>query len=187
MTVNAHSIKNYKAGFEPWGLVLFLTVMIPNFIWFALPAPNDILRTESITPITDTIASVCQVMFVAALCVIVRKDRVKFRQHRAKLVQDDEKYASKMRTKREARALYGVALKPDLLTAAVVCCLLIYFTGWIFYYKGFVGPPVIVCLTVSPCLAFVLFAINRKNFFAAVPAVVFMICHCIYGIVNFIL
>lgn len=92
-----------------------------------------------------------------------------------------------MRTKREARALYGVALKPDLLTAAVVCCLLIYFTGWIFYYKGFVGPPVIVCLTVSPCLAFVLFAINRKNFFAAVPAVVFMICHCIYGIVNFIL
>lgn len=30
--------------------------MIPNFIWFAVPAPNDILRVNSITVIFDTIA-----------------------------------------------------------------------------------------------------------------------------------
>lgn len=155
MTVNAQGIKNYKAGFEPWGPALFLIIMIPNFIWFAVPAPNDVLRAESITPITDAIASVCQVLFVAALCIIVRRDRVK--------------------------------LKLDLITAAVIFCLLIYFAGWIFYYLGYVGALVIIALTVPPCLAFVLFSLNRKNFFAAVPAVVFTICHCIYGIVNFIL
>ena len=39
-------LKNYKLSFEIWGLLLFLIVMIPNFIWFAIPAPNDILRAE---------------------------------------------------------------------------------------------------------------------------------------------
>ena len=39
------------------GLLLFLIIMIPNFIWFAVPAPNDILRTDSITGTFDTVAS----------------------------------------------------------------------------------------------------------------------------------
>ena len=39
----------YCKSFEIWGLLLFLIVMIPNFIWFAIPAPNDILRAESVT------------------------------------------------------------------------------------------------------------------------------------------
>ncbi len=38
--------------------------MIPNFILFAVPAPNDVLRTESVTEVIDTIASVCQVLMV---------------------------------------------------------------------------------------------------------------------------
>lgn len=148
-------LNNYKAGFEIWGLALFLLVMIPNFIWFGAPAPNDVLRADSVTPITDMIASVCQVMFVAALCFITRKDREK--------------------------------LKINFLTSAVICCLLIYFAGWVFYYGGYAGMPVITALTLPPCLAFVLFALDRKNFFAAIPAVVFTVCHCIYGIVNFII
>ena len=37
-------MKKYRFGFEPWGLLLFLVVMLPNLIWFAVPAPNDILR-----------------------------------------------------------------------------------------------------------------------------------------------
>ncbi len=32
---------NYKIGFDIWGLTLFLAIMLPNFIWFAVPAVND--------------------------------------------------------------------------------------------------------------------------------------------------
>ena len=51
-------LKRYKLCFEIWGLLLFFIIMIPNFIWFAIPAPNDILRAKSITEIVDTVASI---------------------------------------------------------------------------------------------------------------------------------
>lgn len=47
-------IKKYKIGFDIWGLITFI-IMIPNFIWFAVSAPNDILRGESITKTVDVI------------------------------------------------------------------------------------------------------------------------------------
>jgi hypothetical protein len=39
-------MKNIK--FNIYGLLLFIFIMIPNFIWFVVKAPNDILRSESI-------------------------------------------------------------------------------------------------------------------------------------------
>ena len=66
--------KKYKFGFDYLGLLLFLVIMIPNFIWFAVPAPNDVLRSDSVTPIVDGIGSICQVAFVAAICILKRKD-----------------------------------------------------------------------------------------------------------------
>ena len=65
------NIKNYKLGFDPWGLALFLLIMLPNFIWFALPAPNDVLRSESVTPLADSAAQVFQIVMVIALCAVV--------------------------------------------------------------------------------------------------------------------
>ena len=41
---------------------MFIIIMIPNFIWFAVPAPNDILRADSITKAVDTAGSACQVL-----------------------------------------------------------------------------------------------------------------------------
>ena len=67
-------LKNYKVGFDIWGALLFLIIMIPNFIWFAVPAPNDKLRTDSITQILDTVASVCQVLIIVLLCILKNKD-----------------------------------------------------------------------------------------------------------------
>lgn len=67
-------INKYKIGFDMWGLILFLLIMIPNFIWFRIPAPNDILRNESITPVIDTVASVCQIFMVIALCTIINTE-----------------------------------------------------------------------------------------------------------------
>lgn len=69
------SRKNYRLGFDPWGLGLFLLIMLPNFIWFAHPAPHDILRGESVTPLIDAIAQVFQAVIVAALCVVINITR----------------------------------------------------------------------------------------------------------------
>ncbi len=147
--------KKYKLRFDIWGALLFLIIMIPNFIWFAVPAPNDILRQESITPIVDTIGSVCQIIFVAALCIVINKERDSIR------------------------------ISPLLISSAV--CIGLYFLGWVLYYNGIVNPMVIIYLTLPPCVAFILFALDRKNFIALIPAACFTICHLIYGIANFIL
>lgn len=70
-------LKKYRFGFDVWGLLLFLLVMLPNFIWFAVPAPNDVLRAESVTPIVDVMASICQVLTVASLCFLINEERGK--------------------------------------------------------------------------------------------------------------
>lgn len=147
--------KKYKIGLDIWGLMIFLIIMIPNFIWFTVPAPNDILRTESITKVVDTIASICQVLMVIALCIFIRPER------------------------RKRSITY-------LIITTIVCCLL-YFICWIFYYNGVTNAIIILGLTVLPCLAFLFFAIDRKNMIAIVPISIFMICHLIYGIVNYII
>ena len=148
-------MKKYKLGFDIWGLLLFLIIMIPNFIWFAVPAPNDVLRADSVTEMLDTIASICQVLMVVSLCFIVNRKNSKF------------------------------SITP-LIVFVIICCLL-YFVSWIGYYTGIVNVFIILGLTLSPCFAFIFFAIDRKNIIAVVPIFVFTICHLIYGVVNFII
>ncbi|MCQ2593216.1 MAG: hypothetical protein MJ188_10590 [Treponema sp.] len=147
-------LKKYSFGFDFLGLSLFVLVMIPNFIWFAVPAPNDILRTDSLTPIIDVIGSISQVIFIAAMCMLVKKDVEKIRFSK-------------------------------LIIAALIMVVL-YFTGWILYYCDFVNSAVIILLTIPPCTAFILYTVDRKNFIAVIPGVIFTICHIIYGAVNFI-
>ncbi len=148
-------MKKYKLGFDIWGLLLFLIIMIPNFIWFAVPAPNDVLRADSVTEMLDTIASICQVLMVVSLCFIVNRKSSKF------------------------------SITP-LIVFVIICCLL-YFVSWIGYYTGIVNVFIILGLTLSPCFAFIFFAIDRKNIIAVVPIFVFTICHLIYGVFNFII
>lgn len=148
-------LKKYKLSFDIWGLLLFLIIMIPNFIWFSVPAPNDVLRADSVTKVVDTIASICQVLMVIALCIFVNRSSCKFR------------------------------ITP--LMIVVIICVLLYFASWIGYYLGIVNAVIILGLTVSPCLAFMFFAIDRRNMIAVVPISIFLFCHLIYGIVNFII
>ncbi len=63
-------LKKYKIAFDIWALFLFLLIMLPNFIWLAIPAPNDILRVESATGTIDAITAVCQVLMLACLCFL---------------------------------------------------------------------------------------------------------------------
>lgn len=147
-------MKRYKLEFDIWGLLLFLIIMIPNFIWFAIPAPNDILRANSITETIDTVASVCQVLIVVALCIFRNREAAK------------------------------LCVTP-LVFISASCCLL-YFVSWIIYYVGIANALVILGLTIPPCLAFLFFAIDRKNGIAIIPISIFTICHLVYGVVNFI-
>lgn len=148
------SLQNYRFGFDPWGLLLFLLVMLPNLIWFAVPAPNDILRADSVTPVVDAIGSVFQVLTVACLCFVIHKDRSK--------------------------------LCLSSLIIATIICVAIYYIGWVLYYTANVSPIVILLLSLPPCLAFILFAIDRKNLPAVILATVFAMCHLVFGVVNFV-
>lgn len=71
-------MKKYKFGFDIWGLTLFLLIMFPNLFWFVFPAPNDILRRESITQLADIIAEVFQVIMIVMLCFIKNRDAKSF-------------------------------------------------------------------------------------------------------------
>lgn len=148
-------LKKYKIGFDIWGALLFLIIMIPNFIWFVIPAPNDILRAYSVTGALDTLASICQVLMLISLCIFVNQERKKLKHSR-------------------------------FIITVIVSCLL-YFASWVFYYMGTTNAVVILGLTLPPCLAFLCFAIGRKNIIAVIPISVFTICHLVYGIVNFII
>ncbi len=147
-------LKKYRFGFDIWGLLLFMAIMIPNFIWFGISAPNDVLRADSVTEIFDTAASVCQVLMVMILCTLINREREK------------------------------ISMTP-LIIAVFICCIL-YYTSWVMYYFGLTNAAVILGLTIPPCLAFLLFAVDRKNRIAVIPITVFTICHLVYGIVNFI-
>lgn len=54
-------LKNYRFGFAPVGLALFAALMLPNILRFAVPAPNDLLRAESVTP--AAVFTVCRIIF----------------------------------------------------------------------------------------------------------------------------
>ena len=148
-------VKRYKLSFEIWGLLLFLIIMIPNFIWFAIPAPNDILRAKSITEMVDTVSSVCQILMIVAICIIRNRESKK------------------------------LCISPFIIMAAA--CYLLYVASWIAYYSGMTNVVVILGLTIPPCLAFLFFAIDRKNGIALIPISIFTICHLVYGAVNFII
>ena len=62
-------MKKLKMGFFPYGLLLFGLIMIPNLIWAAVPAPQDVLRRASLTPQLDCAAAAVQALMIAALCL----------------------------------------------------------------------------------------------------------------------
>ncbi len=67
--MNIH--KHYRFTFDLLGFLLFLVIMLPNFIWFAVPAPQDVLRTaKSVFPTIEKLGSIFQILFIATLCLL---------------------------------------------------------------------------------------------------------------------
>jgi len=77
-----------------------------------------------------------------------------------------------------------VRLSPLVILSAL--CVLIYYAGWVLYYCCISAPWVILLLTIPPCLALILYAVDRKNLPASILAIGFAICHLVFAIVNFI-
>ncbi|HHW01176.1 MAG TPA: hypothetical protein GXX36_16700 [Clostridiaceae bacterium] len=148
-------LKKYKTGFDVWALILFLAVMLPNLYWFAFPAPNDVLRSESVTPVIDMIASISQVLMIGALCIIKRRD------------VENLRWSNKI--------------------LAMIICYVIYMLCWFVYYQGYVDEIIIFLLCLAPCLTFVFYALDRKNYIAILPLGLFTICHLFFAIANFII
>lgn len=148
-------LKKYTFGFDVVALILFFVIMIPNFIWFAVPAPDDVLSKPSVTPIIDIISSVMQVLMIGSLVFVKNKDFVKLK------------------------------ISPLTVTVTVFC--VEYFTAWVLYFIGIVNILVLLFLSIAPCMAYLLYAVYRKNFIAVVPIAIFTVCHFIFALVNFIL
>jgi CHASE2 domain-containing sensor protein len=148
-------MKKYQFGFCGWGLLLFFLIMVPNFIWFLVPAPHDILRQDSMTPLIDTIASICQVIMIAAITLLVRRDVQK------------------------------VTMGSKWLWFCVAA-ILGYFICWGGYYLGYTNDFVLISLSILPCIAFLTFEVERKNWIAIIPTLAFTVLHTIYCLVNFV-
>lgn len=71
-------LRSYRFGLDFWAMGLFLLVMLPNFIWFGLPAQNDVLRRESIVPVLDGAVSAFQILTVVSLCFLKNHGAGKF-------------------------------------------------------------------------------------------------------------
>lgn len=148
-------LNSYKFKIDFWSIALFLLMMLPNFLWFAFPAPNDVLRVTSSTPITDAIGSFLQILLIASLSCFAHKNS-----------------------------------KPLRFSAGIIAtllCVIAYFVGWVLYYNAITYAWVILMLTLPPCLAFIFYAIDRKNWIATILGIGFTVCHLIFALVNFIL
>ncbi|MDE7439384.1 MAG: hypothetical protein K2N23_02635 [Clostridia bacterium] len=146
-------LRDYKFGFNLSALVLFALIMLPNIIWFCVPAQNDVLRGESSTQILDIFASIFQVATIAALCILKNKNAEKLR------------------------------FSVFLIICGVFCAL--YYICWIIYYCAVVHTTVLIGLSVFPCISFALYAVDRKNYIALIPTVIFAVLHFTSTAINF--
>lgn len=147
--------QSYKLSFDIGALTLFVVIMLPNLIWFAMPAPDDILRGESSTPHIDVVSAVFQILMIGILCFVKNKHTC------------------------------SNGVSTTIIVSVIFC--IFYYVSWILYYLSIIHIANIISLTITPCLAFMFFAIARKNYIATIPIFVFSICHLTHAVVNFAL
>lgn len=147
-------LRKYRMGFDLKALVLFMIIMLPTWVWASSPAPNDVLRAPSATPVLDGIGTACQVVFLFVLCAFLHQNR------------------------------RGTTIGP-LLILCIISALL-YYLGWGLYYAGLTSWPVILLMTLPPCLAFGFYALHQRCYIALVPIGLFTVCHMVSAFVNHI-
>lgn len=149
-------LQKYTFGFDFRALILFFVIMIPNLIWSFVPAPNDILRNN-----VDVSIFGLSVDLLSSVFRILMVAALCFIKNRN-----------------------CGKIKITFWIAAVFISVFLYFIGWALYYMGWVKIFVVLILTISPCLAFFAYAVDRKNTIAALPCGLFTVFHFIYYIGN---
>ena len=69
-----------------------------------------------------------------------------------------------------------------LCGGALVC----YYVAWICLFCAAVNAAVYLALAIFPCVAFLVFEVERRNFFALVPTAVFSILHLISSCIAYL-
>lgn len=69
------------------------------------------------------------------------------------------------------------------LTGVALLC---YYLAWIFFYCGYWNAAVYLFLAVFPCVALVLFEVERRNWFALVPTAVFAVLHIVSACIHYL-
>ncbi len=67
----------------------------------------------------------------------------------------------------------------DTLFMTATLAVLLYYAAWIVYFCGIVNRTILIFLAVAPCVALILFALERRNWFAFVPLAVFSVLHIV--------
>lgn len=67
-------MKKYCFGFDWRGLLLFALIMLPNILWTLLAGEGDLLMRPTATPGLDMAVSICQVLTIAGMLCLRRRD-----------------------------------------------------------------------------------------------------------------
>lgn len=70
-------LRNYRFTFDWKALLLFVLVMVPNVVWMCLPWTTDVLHNGSAYPAVGVIARIFQVVAVACLIFVGRREKPK--------------------------------------------------------------------------------------------------------------
>ena len=76
-------------------------------------------------------------------------------------------------------------LRLSAFTSICAAFCVLYCICWILYYCAVVHITVIIGLCVFPCMSFAFFALDRKNYAALIPIVIFTVLHFTSTAINF--
>lgn len=150
--------EKYKLGFDFWALILFALIMIPNIVYWCIPAFTDLNMDGTM----DTFARIFQVIGVALLLFMVKKPQ--------------EETDGKKEEQTQSKPFF------DSLFMTVSLLVLLYYAAWIIYFCAALNTGIILFLAGCPCLALLMFAVERKNYFALAPLAIFSVLHILSAI-----
>ena len=102
--------------------------------------------------VIDTFANILQVFGVGLLIFLVQKEG---------------------KEKKEKKYFF------DSLFMTASLMLLLYYAAWMIYFFGTLNTGIVLFLAGCPCIALILFAIERKNYIALVPLAIFGVLHIV--------
>jgi len=144
--------KNQYLGFFALGLAFFVLQELPYIIMPLIPLPsNPLMDMQDKSAILNGIEKVLGVSCIFVMLFLVRGDKKWFSLN---------------------------TLRETLFFSIAMLAIIGYFIGWIFYYCGFQGLPLILCSLVAlPPIYYACIGLWRENFVLTVLGCIFLLVH----------